>query len=92
VIVQKSESRDQRNHLIRILLPLGFGKIFLKVNSIVFLDSLGIVFKSIIQLVTDQMILNIGHSFQLMTPYCSLEARETDQPDTFRSLLSERSF
>jgi hypothetical protein len=53
------------------MLPLlGFGKIFLKANSIVFLDSLGIIFKSIIRLVTYKMILNFGHSFKFTIPHC----------------------
>jgi hypothetical protein len=51
----KSESRDQRNHLIDMLPPFGLGKIIPKVISIIFLDSLC----NIIQLVTDKMILTL---------------------------------
>jgi hypothetical protein len=36
------------------------------------LDSLGIILESIIQFVTDKMILNIGHSFKLMKILCIL--------------------
>jgi hypothetical protein len=53
------------------MLPLlGFLKAFLKVFSIVFLDSQGIIIESVIQLVTDKTILIIGHSFKLMKPHC----------------------
>lgn len=71
VVVHKSEPRDQRNHPIDMLLSLDFGRTFLKVFSDVFLDSLGIIFKSINLLVTDKMILNIGHSFKLMNTHCT---------------------
>jgi hypothetical protein len=51
------------------MLPL-FGdlNVFLKVIPIVFLDSLGSIIESIIQLVTDKMILNFGIVSNLCNP------------------------
>ena len=49
------------------MLPLlVFWKVFPKVISIVFLDSIGIIFQSMIQLMADEVILD---SFKLMKPY-----------------------
>lgn len=63
VVVQNSESRDPRNHLVDMLPLLDFGKIFPKVLSMVLLDHLDTIFEPIIQLVTGKMILTIGPIF-----------------------------